>query len=203
MDISEPTRSLGPNLHLAVVAALARTNQPMSGRGLARLLEGKASQRGVADALKHLVAQGVVTREDHPPSASFRLNRDHIAAGVAELLGELKDALRQRCSSEISSWEPRPAWAAFFGSVARGEGDEDSDIDIALVLRDDEVDPHSPDWASRVERLAERTQAWTGNTASVIIFGHDEWVSSTEPLVEEIVREGITIWGQRPSRRSP
>jgi len=200
MDISEPARSLAPTLHLTVLAALVRTTHPMSGRGLARLLDGKASQRGVADALKHLVSQGLVIRENHPPSASFRLNRDHIAAGVAELLGELKDALRQRCSLEVSSWETRPAWAAFFGSVARGEGDENSDIDIALVLCSD-TEPLAPEWTSQVERLAERTQAWTGNRASIIAFGHDEWLDSTESLVEEIAREGITIWGHRPDRR--
>ncbi len=40
MDLSEPARSLSPTLHLAVLATLARTHAPVSGRGLARLHGG-------------------------------------------------------------------------------------------------------------------------------------------------------------------
>lgn len=199
MDLSEPTRSLSPTLHLAVLATLARTHQPLSGRGLARLLEGRASQRGVADALTHLVAHGLVLREDHPPSASFLLNREHIAAGIAELLGELKDTLRQRCASEIASWAYRPVWAALFGSMVRGEGDASSDIDLVLVLADGS-DVHAPHWMAQIDRLAERVQAWTGNDASIVTFTRAEFRASPEPMVSEITREGITLYGRRPGR---
>jgi len=197
MDLSDPTRSLSPTLHLVVLATLARTQAPVSGRGLARLLQGKASQRGVADALKHLVDHGLVIREDHPPSASFSLNRNHVAAGIAGLLGELKDALRQRCSAEVASWAQRPLWAALFGSIARGEGDASSDIDVALVVPD-ELDLNSPEWMDQLGQLAERVRSWTGNEASVVVFSRTEFLTSGESLVRAISREGVTVWGHRP-----
>jgi len=153
----------------------------------------------VADALTHLVAHGLVLREDHPPSASFLLNRDHIAAGIAELLGELKDALRQRCASEIASWAYRPLWAALFGSVVRSEGDASSDIDLVLVLADGS-DVHAPHWMAQLDHLAERVQAWTGNDASIVTFTRAEFRASHEPMVSEITREGITLYGRRPGR---
>ncbi|MFH1329222.1 MAG: nucleotidyltransferase domain-containing protein [Actinomycetota bacterium] len=197
MNLSEPTRSLSPTLHLAVLATLARTHGPVSGRGLARLLEGKASQRGVADALKHLVFHGLVIRDDHPPSASFSLNRDHVAAGIAELLGGLKDTLHQRCSAEVASWAHRPLWAALFGSIARGEGDASSDVDLALVVPD-ELNLDGPEWVDQLGRLAERVRLWTGNGASVVVFTRAEFLTSGEPLVRQIRSEGVTVWGHRP-----
>jgi predicted nucleotidyltransferase len=200
VDIAEPTRSLSPTLHLAVLAVLARLEQPVSGRGLARRLEGKASQRGVSDVLNYLVAQGLVVREDHPPSASFSLNRDHVAAGIAELLGGLKETLRQRCASEIEAWAVHPEWAALFGSLVRGEGDASSDIDLVLVVPDD-CDVHGDEWASQIDRLDERVRSWTGNPASIVVFGLGEYLASDEPLALEIAHEAITLWGERPARR--
>jgi len=197
VDLSQPTRSLSPTLHLMVLAALARTDAPVSGRGLTRLLEGKASQRGVADALKYLVAHGLVARDDHPPSASFSLNREHVAAGIAELLGGLKEALRQRCAAEVASWAHRPLWAAMFGSIARGEGDASSDIDLALVVSD-ELDVDGPEWTDQLGRLAERIRSWTGNDAAVVVFTRTEFLTSEEPVVGAIRGEGITVWGHRP-----
>jgi len=197
VDLAEPARSLSPTLHLAVLAALARTHAPVSGRGLARLLEGKASQRGVADALKYLVAHGLVLREDHPPSASFALNRDHVAAGIAALLGGLKEALHQRCAAEVASWAHRPLWAALFGSIARGEGDASSDIDLVLVVPD-RLDPNSAEWTDQLSRLTERVRSWTGNDASAIVFTRADFLTSDEPVVRQIRSEGITVWGRRP-----
>ena len=197
MDLSQPTRSLSPTLHLTVLAALARTHAPISGRGLARLLEGEASQRGVADALKYLVAHGLVVRDDHPPSAAFSLNRAHIAAGIAEQLGGLKDTLHQRCAAEVASWAHLPLWAALFGSIARGEGDASSDIDFALVVPD-RWDLNGPEWTDQLGRLAERVRSWTGNDASVMVLTRTEFLTSHEPVIGEIRREGITVWGHRP-----
>lgn len=197
MDLSDPTRSLSPTLHLVVLATLARTHAPVSGRGLAGLLQGKASQRGVADALKRLVDHGLVIRDDHPPSASFSLNRDHVAAGIAFLLGGLKEALHQRCAAEVASWAHRPLWAALFGSIARGEGAASSDIDVALVVPD-ELDLNSPEWTDQLGQLAERVRSWTGNEASVVVFCRTEFLTSGESLVRAISREGVTVWGHRP-----
>jgi predicted nucleotidyltransferase len=202
MDLSEPTRSLSPTLHLAVLAALARIERPLSGRAVARLLEGKASQRGVSDALNHLVLHGLVLREDHPPSASFRLNRDHIASGVANLLGDLRDTLRRRCAAEIQSWDDKPEWAALFGSFVRGEGGPRSDIDLALVV-EDALEVHAEPWEAQIDHLANRIQAWTGNRASIITFRRSEFLESGEPLITEITREGVTVAGREPARTNP
>jgi predicted nucleotidyltransferase len=201
MDLAEPTRSLSPTLHLTVLAALARAHQPLSGRGVTRLLRGKASQRGVADALKYLVAEGLVLREDHPPSASFSLNREHVAAGAAEALGELKDTLRRRCAAEVAAWARRPVWAALFGSVVRGEGGAASDIDIALIAAD-EHHLDDPDWQAQVDGLARLIRLWTGNDASIITFTRAEFTASKEPVVAEIYRDGVTVFGRRPGRKA-
>jgi len=200
MNLTHPTRSIAPTLHLKVLAALARLEQPVTGRGLTRLLAGGASQRGVSNALAHLVEQGVVIRENQPPAALYRLNRDHVAAPAVEVLAGLRDRLRERCAAEVGSWERRPKWAAFFGSVVRGEGDEASDIDIVLV--DDRVTANHAGWADDIDRLAERIHAWSGNHASIVAFTPEEWITSSEPVAAQIAAEAVTIWGRRPSRRA-
>ena len=199
MDTAEPTRSLGPMIHLPVLAALARIDRPMSGRGIARLLEGKASPRGVSDALNYLVAQGVVLREDHPPAALYRLNRDHVAWGIAEALAGLRETLLSRCTAEIASWVGKPLWVALFGSAARGEGGVDSDIDMLVVLADDE--PMSDAWQTRFDDLAHRIRSWTGNPASMITLSRHDFTASEEPYVREIARDAVTVWGRQPARR--
>lgn len=199
MDFSEPTRSLSPTLHLAVLAALARTERPLSGRAIARLLDGRASQRGVSDALNHLVIHGMVLREDHPPAAAFRLNRDHIACEVADLLGNLREEFRRRCVAEIGAWEDRPVWAVLFGSFVHGDGGPHSDIDLALVV-DDAVDVHGEPWETRLDHLAGRIHAWTGNRASIVTFGSSEFQNRDDPLIEAITHDGVTVTGRHPAR---
>lgn len=56
------------------------------------------------------------------------------------------------------------AW--LFGSAARGDGSETSDIDIAVV-RADSVDPDDADWSSQLVELSDAVTRWTGNDASV------------------------------------
>ena len=47
--------------------------------------------------------------------------------------GARLDAMR----AEIASWQTEPVTALCFGSFARGEGDEDSDVDLLLVRPSD------------------------------------------------------------------
>jgi hypothetical protein len=199
MDLSAPSRSLAPSVHLQVLAVLARTEHPLSGRAVGRLLAGKASSRGVAYALTYLVAQGVVRRDDFPPAALYRLNREHVAAAAAEALGDLWGVSRERCQAEIAGWALRPAWAALFGSAARGDGIGGTDVDVALVVPDD-TDVEGEAWADQVGRLARGIRAWVGNPAAIITFAHSEFAVSREPVVAAIRREGLTLWGQRPAQ---
>jgi predicted nucleotidyltransferase len=182
-----------------VLATLARIHEPVSGRAVGRLLAGRASDRGVAYALAYLVDQGIVRRDDHPPVALYRLNRDHVAAAAAVALGDIWEVLLDRCRREISGWAIRPVWAALFGSGARGEGASSSDLDLALVVPD-EVEADGEAWREQVDTLRRRIRSWTGNPASIITFSNSEFALSDEPVVVAIRSEGLSLYGEPPAR---
>jgi hypothetical protein len=174
MDLSSPIRSVVPGARGEVLAVLARTTQPLSGRRVAELTDGRVSQKGANLALRALVSSGVVLSEDQPPAKLYRLNRDHLAAPSIEGLATLRERLVAAMRSHLAGWEV-PAWGAWlFGSAARGDGGEDSDVDL-LVVRSDDVDEDDARWLDQVEGLVADVTAWTGNRCSVVEYGADEF----------------------------
>ena len=117
----------------AVLALLAGTTRPLSGREVARLIEG--THNTVRLALKRLSEQGIVTVQEAGSGAAllYRLNREHLAAGAVELLANLRERLFTCLRDSMREWAILPAHAYAFGSVARGDGDTSSDIDLFIV----------------------------------------------------------------------
>lgn len=131
------------------------------------------------------------------------LNREHVAAPVAEALAGLRLVLWQRFRSTLGSWNPKPVYGCVFGSAARGDGAVHSDIDLLLVRAPvaGETDPRrgssglagvvagyasefmavqltarqASKWARQVERLHELVPAWTGNPLQVVEMSAFEW----------------------------
>jgi predicted nucleotidyltransferase len=76
--------------------------------------------------------------------------------------------------------------AVIFGSVARSEGSEESDIDV-MVVESNEV-------AERVYRIAGEYHLKKGVVIGLILVNREEFRSMVElktPLIESITREGI------------
>jgi predicted nucleotidyltransferase len=83
--------------------------------------------------------------------------------------------------------------AGVFGSAARRDGDERSDIDL-LVVSD------SPGLDELVDTLAERIPRWTGNDAQVIaksLADIQRLRRAGEPIVQEWGRDLIVLEGDR------
>ena len=76
MDLSSPISSVIPSAHGPVLAVLARTSEPLSGRRVAALTDGKVGQRRANEVLGALADAGIVLREHRPPAKLYRLNRD-------------------------------------------------------------------------------------------------------------------------------
>lgn len=171
MDLSNPIRSVIPVSQGEVLAVLARTDRPLSGRRVADLTDGRLSQKGVNLALRALVQAGLVLVEAQPPANLYRLNRHHLAAPSIEALVTLRDRLIAAMTEHIAGWKIPTDGAWLFGSAARGDGDESSDIDV-LVLRPGEVDDA---WDDQVEQFAGAITAWTGNRCAVVEYTNGEF----------------------------
>lgn len=204
MDISNPIRSVIPSVHGDVLAVLARTGAPLTGRGVAGLIQG-VSLAGVQKALNALTEAGVVLVESHPPAKLYRLNRDHLAAEAIAELASMRSRLIASMREHLSSWDPAPWGAWLFGSAARGDGSPSSDIDV-LVVRPDRVADDDERWSEQLERFVSDVGSWTGNPCAVIEYSHSEFgdlLASGERLASDLRVEGIALTDRRLPRRTP
>lgn len=203
MLLQQPLATVTPTLEGDVLAALARAERAFSGRGLQRFL-GSHSHRGVRNALERLAAQGVVLVEEAPPAKLYRLNRDHLATAYIVGLAELASEFFQRLGKRLESWDPAPVYAAVFGSAARGEMDERSDIDV-FVVRSDHVAPDHPAWSEQVHGLAEDATRWTGNDVRLFELSAADVateIDADSPTIRAIAEEGVHLTGPRRYLRS-
>jgi hypothetical protein len=204
MNLGNSIRSVIPSAQGDVLAVLARTEEPLTGRRVAALTDGRVSQKGTNLALRALVDAGLVTVEDHPPAKLYQLNRRHLAASSVEALASLRGQLIDAMRNHVDSWEV-PAWGVWlFGSAARGDGDESSDIDV-LIVRGNDVDDADPDWLHQVERFIADVTAWAGNRCEVVeydVADFDALLARDDRLTRDLRADGIALTSRRLPRRA-
>jgi hypothetical protein len=202
VDLTDPTRAVTATLDGPVLAVLAGAGKPLTA-GEVAVLTPRGSEIGIRKSLARLVEQGIVRATEMGRNRVHELNRDHVAAPVAEALAGLRLALWKRFRSTLGAWNPKPTYACVFGSAARSDGDVHSDIDLLLVRAPaaGETDPRrrSPGpaelvagyasesiavqltarqalkWSRQVEQLHELVPAWTGNPLQVVEMSAFEW----------------------------
>jgi predicted nucleotidyltransferase len=197
VDISNPMSCVVPSAHGPVLAVLAGTTTPLTGRTIAELSHPRVSQPRVARILRDLTAAGLVHRTPAGSSSLFVLNREHLAAGAVESLTTLRQQLWTRIAEHARAWSHPPLAVVAFGSAARGDGDTASDIDL-LVVRPSTASDDDSAWQEDVTDLAARVGIWTGNPCEVLDRSEDELVTMAthgERLLTEIRRDGRAIVG--------
>jgi hypothetical protein len=155
-----------------------------------------SSQGGARAALARLVEQGIVSQRRAGAALLYALNRQHLAAPLIVALVDLRAEFLRRLGEAMASWRLPAAYAAVFGSVARGHERPDSDLDL-FVLRPAGVPGDDPDWVKQVQDVTRQIGAWTGNDARVLDIGLDEIGSVHEPggVLEDVLRDGIPLAG--------
>jgi hypothetical protein len=189
MDVSLPISSVIPSLDGPVLAALAGTSQPSGLSDVRRLTGGRGSVAGIRKVLLRLVETGIV---DAVPGG-YLLNREHIAAPAIEQLAQLHGQLADRIRGVLGAWDGEVLLAGMFGSAARRDGDEHSDIDL-LVVSD------SPGLDEIADTLGERILRWTGNDAQVIaraVADIQHLRRTREPILAEWERDLLVLEGDR------
>jgi predicted nucleotidyltransferase len=196
VDWTDPTRAVTPTLDGAVLTVLAGVTEPLTGREVHRRAR-RGSAMGVHRVLGRLAEQGLVLAVDAAPARLYQLNRDHVAADIAVLLLNLRTRLFDRLRQDLATWQVAPVSATLFGSVARGDGDTDSDVDLLLVRPPGVADDSEP-WATAVFEIGQKIRRWTGNDASVLqvdVAEVKDLVTRGAPIVESLNRDGIDLGG--------
>ena len=193
MNVADPVVSVVPSLHGPVLAVLARTSAPLRQADVHRLAAA-GSYSGVRKVLLQLVDHGVV--EEVP--GGFRLNRDHVAAEAIVQLASLHGVLAERLRRWAAGHDG-VEFVGMFGSVARRDGDETSDIDVLVV-----ADLPAEDRSTLRDELTELLARWTGNDGHVQVLDHGavtHLVDEQAPIVQAWADDLQPVVGQPPPLR--
>ena len=131
MDYENPVEALIPGVQGRVLTVLARTEVELTMRSVAEVAEVSANQATVV--LNRLVRLGLVERRNVGAAALVRLVRENEAARSVLSLVNLRQGVLARFEGEARKIRPAPTCLAVFGSFARGEAHENSDVDVLAV----------------------------------------------------------------------
>ncbi len=202
VDLTDPTRAVTATLDGPILAVLAGAGRPLTVSDVAAQTP-RGSEVGVRRSLARLVEQGIVRATEMGRNRVHELNRDHVAAPIAEALAGLRLLLWQRLRDTLASWNPKPVYGCVFGSAARGAGDAKSDIDLLLVraqvvgealpkrrsatvldalglVTSELVAPplterQAAKWERQVSQLHDQVRGWTGNPLQVVEMSVHQW----------------------------
>ncbi|MEN5074442.1 nucleotidyltransferase domain-containing protein [Isoptericola cucumis] len=192
MDLSRPFSVVTPSLDGDVLYRLALADAAFTPGRLHRLIP-TASVDGVRKALNRLAVQGVVEATPVGHAVTYRLNRDHVAAGAILELASLGDQVLERIIDALGEWRHRPVYGAVFGSWARREAGTVSDLDLFLVQPDDAP---ADMWAAQVDAIERDATRWTGNdTRSLVLTENHVRQHPHDPVLRSILDEGHTVSG--------
>ncbi len=196
MDLARPSAALLRDLDVAVLAVLAGTERPLSGREISRLA-GRRSHSGVLTVLTRLSTHGLVDLQEAGRALLYTLNRDHLAAPAVELLTSMRAELFDRMRTTVSTWAVEPFHLSVFGSAARGDGDVESDIDLFLV-RHEQTDEDDVAWVAQRAALTGRIHRWSGNHAAIAEVSPAQLAQLRRegaPILEQLRRDAVVVAG--------
>lgn len=192
MYFSQPFGGIIPGVRGAVLAALLRTGTPLTGRQVHGLVSDDYSLWTVQEALKELGKLGVVETQKIGRAGLHTVNEDHSSVlplrALLDPVAILQDVVSAVADEEVTT-------VILFGSIARGEATIDSDIDLAVIAAEG--------WDKRIE-LEDQVRIRLGNNCDVLLFTaaeFDRLVGTGEPVVRNILRDGVALIGDKPRAR--
>lgn len=188
MQLQNPLRAICPALEADVLMALA-DGAPSTPGALVRERGVDGSISGVRRCLERLEGSGVVDAALISNRVEYSLNTQHMLAGLVVEASQAMERFTQFLAEEISRWAEQPVQVLLFGSAARREMRNDSDIDLLFVV---------PDGASdhlyeAISDLAVDAYRLTGNDVRPMIYEVSE--VDRAPVFDSIDREGVHIIG--------
>jgi predicted nucleotidyltransferase len=195
MDFVRPIEALIPGVQGRILAVLAETTADLNLRTIARLSDTSVAQ--ASRVLPDLVSLGLVDRREAPPSALFRLVREHVAVDALLLVARARDRMMERMKTMTAQLPVAPLSVIVFGSFARGEADEKSDIDVLLV-RPADVDESDERWSASVQLWRDSVGQMSGNRVEVLevpAAGVASRLESRQQVWRDIKTEGLAVYG--------
>src|SRR5215472_10132294 len=165
MDYVRPVEAVIPGVQGRVLRVLAHTARPLTMRTVADLAGTGRDRTNLI--LHQLIALGLVERHEAGASAQVTLVRENAAAQAVVALAELWYTVIERMRLDAATIDPTPASLVIFGSFARGEAREGSDIDV-LAVRAVGVGMDDDRWSDSLRHWADRSTRLAGNPVNLL-----------------------------------
>jgi len=107
----------------------------------------------------------------------------------------IRDRVRREIERDLNEWIPRivaamqPERVILFGSAARGEAGEGSDIDLAVIA------PSEADFFARIGQVMDLYQG--NREINVLVYTPEEWqrlLDSGRRFIQRIANEGVVVY---------
>lgn len=195
MDFRIPVEVVIGGTRGQLLAVLAETTAPLTLRRLARLANVSPAQ--ASRVMPGLVELGLVERSEVPPASQFLLVRENVAARFVLQLAGARQAALEQIGAAAEEIEPAPLSVMVFGSLARGEADGKSDVDV-IVIRPDHVNEDDERWSDSVDDWRRRAASITGNEVELLEVSASEAsrkLRGRSELWRAIRRDGVSVHG--------
>lgn len=183
---------LGSVTKLGLLRTMFRSpDRRWTGRELARSAGVSTAQ--AARDLRQLADSSLVLREVVGRSYAWQVNSSHVLVTVLAELFAREAALRSELLQDVAE-ALRPARferVRLFGSIARGEGRDDSDVDLYVQVR---TPAERAKAEEAVDRIRSRIWKRFGNPVSALVYTRAEVERPKNPsLLDSIERDGIDV----------
>lgn len=191
MRLQNPFAALSPTgLDSQVLLVLARTEGHLTVAQIQGVLPEGGSLEGVRKSTRRLTDQGTVLERITGRSSAYALNTRHLLAEPIRQIAGAKQRLITELAHRVAEWPEQPLTVKLFGSAARNEMTDSSDIDIVVVVPDDAEPEGVQDLVDDLARFASEV---TGNDVRPLLYyGADVEAAS---IFESILEEGIDVAG--------
>ena len=194
MDLSAPLASFMNGLDAVALHVVARAGAELTGRQVARLA-GTGTPANIRLSLLRLVDIGLVISVPAPHATMFSANRSHILWPAVEVTMNARQELNRRIASFAAISAPEGVTVALYGSVARGDSTNTSDVDLLVVFPDTVTLDARDDF---VTGLRDSVQLWTGNDAQVYDLTTSTLTEQREegnPIIKNWTADGVVVFG--------
>lgn len=183
--------------HVSVLRVLYGLKEGVSGREVAR--RANVSDRTCRLVLERLEALNLVVFSGGGKIRLYRLNRDHffvksILEKIFSAESKFSGSILEELSTDLSE---RCRWACIFGSTARAEDSQHSDLDLLILVdrtaEKKRIEEHLPKWLEKYYHVY-------GLALEPLVFTVSEWNRDRRyrSLKDDIESNCITLVGEEP-----
>lgn len=188
MHLQNPLRAICPALEADVLMVLI-DGVPRSPGNLLRESGISGSVSGVRRCLERLEQGGVVSARNVGNRVEYSLNTRHMLSGLIVEALKAMERFVGFLAALIAGWDEHPLQVTLFGSAARRDMHNGSDIDLLLVVPDGASDQ----LYAAISDLAASAHQLTGNDVRPMVYEVSE--IQPAPIFDSIHRDGVHVFG--------